>query len=536
MADNHIRFKIGSEFSGEGFKKAQAAVKEVNADIKQGTKVANQIATAFNGMDAAATKNIQAMTGLVQALLSFNVTAIATQAMMLAINKYFGEMKEKAEAAQKQAEALRASVEKAFSKSMTDRISSFNKEINSVTDDFERITKQANQFAAAIEGVRKAEADGGVIQLKVEMLNKLLEAHSEEERQNIEATYNLRMAIEKSANIETEWQSKIDAAHQAIVDAENRVAKIDEQIVKVGEERKNLEQTMITAKQSGDKNWLDIQKQVTALWEKEQSLEQKKLDTEDQIQILREKEKQTKQEAVNAQNQATIEIRNAELAEKKLTEAKQDRAVKEAAAKDAAEEKAAADLLDAQKTEDATKAQQEVTESAKRVKAAEEKYAAVLKKYETTENLIADAARSLIKNQMPGGLLPVNIQKGIELKTADKAVTEAIRQGVITTVKDADRLQRQAQKDARDAITKEQKQQIAEAKKYHRLQQMNPKTLCSADRQFMEKYEKIQAAAKERKKQIDDAKKALDEEKKAAVKSKENLDNILKKLNNLGLK
>ena len=531
-----LKFKIGSEFVGEGFKKARQEIGEVNNNIKAGTKIAGQLSSALGQMDTSASKNMQAMAGLAQAILTFNTTAIATQAVMIAINRHFGEMKEKAEAAQKQTEELRASVEKSFSKAMTDRVASFNKEINAVTEDFERITKQANQFAAAIEGVRKAEADGGVIQLQVEKLNKLLEAHSEEERQNIEATYNLRMAIEKSANVETEWQSKIDAAHQATVDAENRVAKIDEQIVKVGEERKNLEQTMITAKQSGDKHWLDIQKQVTALWEKEQSLEQKKLDTESQIDVLRQKEKQTKQEAINAQAQATIEVKNAELAEKKLTEAKHDREVKEKAAKDAADLKAAADILDAQKTEDATKAKQEVTESAKRVKAAEEKYAEVLRKYETTENLVADAARSLINNKMPGGLLPVDIQKGIELQMSDKAVNEAIKNGVITTVKEADKLQRQLQRETRDKITKEQRQQLNEAKKYKRLQDMNPKTLCSADKNFMQKYEKIQKAADERKKQIDQAKKALDEEKKAAVKSKENLDNILKKLNALGLK
>jgi len=535
MATNNIQFKIGTAYVGEGFIRAQKDIKTVNQSVKKGAEVVTQLQGALGQMDAGAAKALGAMTGLAQAILTLNVTTIATQVSIIAINRYFGEMKEKAEAAQKKAEELHASMQKAFDNALSTRITSITGEIKSSCEEFERITKHANQFAAALEGVRNAEANGGVIQLQVEKLNKLLEAHSEEERTNIEAAYNLKIAIQKSANSAASWQAKIDEANQSVVDNEKRMANVTEQITKIGDERRQLEETMISAKASGDKQWIEIQKHVTSLWKQEEALEQKKLDIEAQTDVLRLEEQKIKAEANNAHGQATLEIRNAELAEKKLTEAMITRQVKEAAAKDAAELKTASDKLEAKETVNVVEAQRNVNQASKDLAQAEATYASKLREYSSSD-LFINTIRDYAKKRTPGGLLPVDIQKGIQIHTADMKVDDAIRNGAITTVKEADRLQRQAMREARNQITKQQTQQLNEAKKYKRLQAMNPKTICSADKEFMRKYEKIQKAAEERKKQLDDAKKAVEQQKEDLKKTRENLDAIKRQLEKLGIK
>lgn len=538
MADNHIRFQIGAMFSGEGFKKAQAAVNEVNGDVKRATGSATQLAGAFSQMDQAASKNMQAMTSLVQAIATFNVTTIATSVMMIGINRYFGEMKDKADAAKKAADELHASMEKAFASALTDRMTSVNAEVRKISDDFERITKQANQFAAALEGVRSAEASGGIINLQVEKLNALLAAHSDEERANIEASYNLKIAVQKSADTEIAWQAKVEAAHQAVVDSENRKATVEKQLAAVEEERMSLEKTMVVAKESGDSHYIEIQKKVNALKEQEATLSQKILDTESQTDVLRVEENKVKQEAINAQGQATIEIRNAELAEVKLTEAKHNRTEKEEAAKDAADEKAAAELLDTKSIKTAAEIQDDANKAARELAAAERDYAAKLKAYQSGD-LIRELAQGLVGNGgLKGGknLFPVDVQKSVQFAVADTKVDDAIRNGAVNTVKDADRLQRQAMREARDMISKNQGQQLREAQRYKRLQEMNPKALASSDKAFMAKYEKIQAAAEKRKQDLAKAKEAVEKSKDKTEETNKLLKETNSMLKKLGLK
>lgn len=534
MADNHLTFRIGSAFSGEGFTKAQQAVKKVNGEIRNASGAASQIAAAFGQMDATASKSLQALTGVIGALATFNVTAIATQGMMMAINAYFDSMKEKAEAAKASADALKISMEKAFAGALSGRMAEINNQVKSISSEFESVTKQANAFAAALEGVRAAEANGGIAQLQIEKLNAMLDAHSEAERANIEASYNLKIAIEKSANAESEWQSKINAATDARTDNAKRIASIEQQLAVIEENRRQLEETMMTAKESGDSHYLEIQKKLNDLKNQEAALEQKKLDAEDQNLILDLKLKEVKQQAANAQAQATVEIRQAELAEKKLTEAKHNREVKESAAADAAALKEASDRDAAKQVKSFAEVQAEANKAAQDLAAAEREYAQKLAAYNQSD-IISEAARNEGRGQ-GRGLLPVDVQRSIATTVVDQKVDDAIRNGAIKTVKEADRLQRQEMRNVRDRITKEQRQQLAEAKKYKRLQEMNPKALASSDKAFMAKYEKIVAAAEQRKKEMADAKKAVDDAKKKREETVKELQEINKALKKLGLK
>lgn len=538
MTAQEIMFKIGSTFEGEGFKKASNTIKQMNGDVKSGAKALQNMSGMLGQMDTSASKTLIAVTGLAQAILTFNVTAIATQAEMFLINKYFEDTVARADAAKKKAEELSAAMQKAFSSALTDRMAGVKKEVADIMTEFEAVTKQANALTAALEGVRSSVAQGGVVNLQLEKLNKLLEAHGDAERANIEAAYNLKIAIEKSANTEIEWSEKVAAAHQARVDNTNRLAAIDQQLEKVMEERRSLEATMATARASADEHWHDIEKQVNALKEQEVELGRKRTEVENNALVLEAEEQKVKQDAINAQTSATIAVREAELAEQKLTEAKHNRQVKEEEARDAAYEKQQADILDAQEVKTAAQIQADANKAAQDLARAEAEYAKKLKEYQAGD-LIREIAHGLVGNGgLKGGknLFPVDVQKTVQMQVADTKVNDAIRNGAVTTVKDADRLQRQAMREARDLISKNQGQQLQEAQKYKRLQAMNPNALASSDKAFMEKYEKIQAAAEKRKQDLEQAKKAVDEAKDKTKETNETLKKIDGKLDKLGIK
>jgi phage host-nuclease inhibitor protein Gam len=125
-------------------------------------------------------------------------------------------LNEKVEKVKKEYEELRKAEEKAFSDSFKTRVAGIQKEIGDLTGDFERLIKQTNDFTAALNGLRGAQNQGGILALEVEKMNALLAAHGEAERQAIEQTYALKIAMEKAAIAQEEGALKIEAANAAI--------------------------------------------------------------------------------------------------------------------------------------------------------------------------------------------------------------------------------------------------------------------------------------------------------------------------------
>lgn len=542
MAEERLKFTIGSAFSGEGFKAAQQSVQSMNGSIKKGAATAAQMSAALGGLDASASKAMGAMTGMIGALVSMNATVIITQAAMLALNAYISKMNEEMEELTKRTEKLKAATDKAFSAALTESVANTRKEVASISSDFERITKQANAFTAALEGLRGSVATGGIVNLEVEKVNALLEAHSEAERQTIEATYNLKIAHEKAIAVEQAWSEKVEAANQAVIDSKNRVASIDEQLAKLGEDRRALEETMLAAKASGEEKWRDIQAQVNKLKDEEAALEQKRLDTMAETDVLEVKAQQAKQDAVNAEQQATVAVKNAELAEQKLTEAKHNREVSEQAAKEAADlDKAAADRdraareEEARVREEAKTIQQEVNDGAKDLKDAQREYAEALRKYEANfadnkmwESFFGALVKPLQSLNLGGG--------GLDQAMTEQAIKNAIANGDVRTVKDLDRFARDAQRAARNQISQSRTQIGREKQRYERLMDQNRKTWSKADADFVQKFEKLKAAAEAQKKDLDEKKARLEAAKKRDEDNHKNLEEIAKRMKELGLK
>lgn len=543
MADNTIKFSIGSAFSDEGFQKAKAAVADVNNNVRRAAGTASRLAGAFGEMDASAAKAMGAASGLIGALATLNITTIAVQGVMMALNLYLGELKERADAAKKKADELAASVKAAFSSAMSDRMSALQKEVKAIGDDFERVAKQAQGFAAALEGVRSSKAAGGIAALEVEKLNQMLAAHTEAERLNIEKSYALQVAQARLTEAEQAGAQKIQAVADEMEANQKRLGVIDEQLAKVRADRAQMEEVLSAAKQSEDKNWIEIQKRVNELKAQEEALAQKRLDTENESEILELKLQKTKEDANTAQLNATAAVKQAELAQRLTTQQLQERADKEKLAAAAAEEQKLkdAELRDAKVTyteeiKDAATLQKEANDATKALADAQREYMTALDSYMNSGAALNGVFGSGKSGMGKSGAIPVNVVKGISLQVADARVDDAIRNGMVNTVKDADRLQRDAQRAVRDQLNKDSGQRAKEAQRYDRLMQMQPKNWSKSDADFVAKFEKIKAAQEAAKKALEDAKKKTETAAEDAKKTAEAAESIDKKLAKLGLK
>lgn len=543
MADNTIKFSIGSAFSGEGFQKAKAAVADVNNNVRQAAGNATRLAGAFGEMDASAAKAMGAATGLIQALLTMNVTTIAVQGVMMALNLYLGELKERAEAAKQKADELAASVKAAFNATMADRMKSLQDEVKAIGDDFERVAKQAQSFAAALEGVRSSQAAGGIAALEVEKLNAMLAAHTEAERLNIEQSYALQVAQARLTEAEQAGAQKIQAVTDEMEANQKRLGVIDEQLAKIRADRAQMEEVMAAAKASEDKNWIEIQKRVNELKAQEEALEQKRIDTENASEILELKLQKTKEDANTAQLNATAAVKQAELAQRLTTQQLQERADKEKLAAAAAEEQKLkdAELRDAkfdytEKIKDAATIQKEANDAAKALEAAQRAYMAALDNYMNSGAALNGVFGTDKSGMGKSGTISVNVVKGVSMQVADAKVDDAIRNGLVNTVKDADKLQRDAQRAVRNQLNKDSGQRAKESQRYERLMKTQPKNWSKSDADFVQKFEKIKAAQEAAKKALEETKKKAETEAENAKKTAKAAESIDKRLQKLGLK
>lgn len=539
MAEKSLILTIGGIFKGDAFKKARAAVVEMNGDIKKGAGAASQLAAAFGGLDASASKSLQAVAGMAQAIATFNVTAIVTQGMMTAINWHYAEMKERAEAAAAAAKELKAAAAAAFSNTLSAQITSVNNEVKNLAADFDSITKQANAFSAALEGVRAASSQGGILKLQTEKLQAMIDAHTDAERQTIESEYNLKIAHAQLIAAEEAGSERITAATEAMETNQKRVANLDTQLAKITEERAHLEETLLIERAGNGKHAADLEKQIATLKQQEIDLERKRNDAAANAEVLELNLQKAKLEAANATEQATQGVKAAQLADTKLREATHAREVAESAAKQAADLAASAKVMDAQETKTAAEIQADVNKAAKDLEAAQREYVDTINKWIDGGGMLFDAIQQNLaagnKNWTKAGVLDAATQQALVGQVGAFAVDQALAGGA-KTVRDLQRAEREGQRRGRDALSQDSGQMTREAKRYERLAKQDRDKLSKADKDFMDKFEKLRNANKEEKKKIADREANIKELATNTKELRKTADEIAKKLDKLGLK
>jgi hypothetical protein len=532
-----LRFEIGSSFSGEGFKQAQKSVGDMNNSVKSAVANTSNLAAAFGGLDTSFGKAMRAATGMLDALVSLNAAAILTQGAMLAISAYVDKCNKEMERLKTSADNLKASVDKAFSRSMAESVADVNAQIKNISGGFERVTAQASAFAAAMSGLKGSVATGGIINLEIEKVNKMLEAHSAAEKSAVEATYNLKIATEKAAASREQWKDKIEAAHAAVVANQERIANADKELAAVQAKRTSLETLRANLVANGSDQVAKVDATLATLAAKEEAVRNRQLDLRSKTDTLVVMEQKAIQDAANAEQESTLAINKATAKINDLEAAQT--AAQEALEKERQAREAHAAQLKAEKEvqEDAADAQRKVNDAAKDVAAAERAYAKALSDYERNfaDNKISENIFG--QNKGKGNLsVPVKIDGTVKAQIVSHDLQKAINDGLVRSVKDMDKFNRERAKQ----LDKEEREKWLELKKekqkYDQLMDRNRKTWSQQDRDFVQKFEKLRDTALEHKKQLEDAKQNLQIARQREKDNHENLKNIKEKLNKLGLK
>lgn len=545
MASEHLLFRIGSVVTGDGFKQIQKTVQGVNGRISESAGRAQAMTEAFSQLDGQMSKSMQAMSGMLQSLLTFNVASIATTAALLYINKCVQESREEMEALTERANALKSSVDKAFSQILAKNINEIVTEVRSLGQEFEATTAHALAITAAINSLHGAEREGSVIDLEIEKLNALLEAHSEAERKQIETTYALQIATEKAANAREEWNEKNAAALEEYHACQKRIVSIDNQIATLEERRALLDEQILVAKESGSEKWKEMQAAREKLDAEETALRLNQSEAWKKLALADVNMQKVREESVNAEAQHQLAIKEATLAKQKLAEEERLAAEKvfaESTARAQAEaerERAKA----AQKTltdtrEEAAELQKEVNDGASRLKEAERDYAAALEAYNANfdENKMWETfygASTSDKFGMRGGY-SVGTINALSESMVENAVKNAIKSGEVRTVKELDTYMKQVGRTAKTNVNQAKVQAQREKQRYERLRDQKRKTWSKADTKFYENYEKLKAHAEAAKREIEEKKQRLVEEQRQLQDNHDNLKKIKEKLEQLG--
>lgn len=544
MASQKLQFDIGSTFSGEGFKQAQVSVGNLNKGVRAAATTASQMSSVLGGLDNSAVKAMGALTGMMQSLMTLNATAIITQSAMIAITAYINKCNAEVEELTRRTADLKARVDQTFNRALAASVAEVHAEIKNISGDFDRVTSQASAFQAALMGLKGSVATGGIINLEVAKVNEMLAAHSEAEKAQIEATYNLKIATEKAAAQREQWNGKIEAAQTAVAKNAERVALYDQELAAVQAKRAELEEARLQAAVADKAKAAQIKAEIDKLAQTEANIRTQQNTLREKSNTLELQEQKVRQDATNAEMQASIAVTQAaakiddlKQAAENLAHEQQEAAQKQAAENRLKEEKAA--QLKAEKTmyDEAQAAQKAVDDAARDVAEAEQAYAAALAKYaanyaenEMTGNIFAQSRRN------SSMLVPVRVEGRIKADVVAKDVESAIKGGLIGSVKDLDNFSRQRSREVDQFERDKLKQLEVETQKYQRLQEQSRKTWSKADEDFVRKFETIRAAAEAQKREIEEARDRVKAAEQREKENNTNLKSIVKKMNSLGLK
>ena len=125
MADNHIQFRIGSTFQGDGFKKAALAIQQNQRETRSATRGLGELTSTVEGISPAAAKAVSAVKGIGSAFVAGGIVGgaiqLALQGVGLVLEKVVEKTKEAAEASKTYAGILKDQWPE-VAKEITDRI------------------------------------------------------------------------------------------------------------------------------------------------------------------------------------------------------------------------------------------------------------------------------------------------------------------------------------------------------------------------------------------------------------------------------
>lgn len=544
MADQHLSFSIGSTFSGEGFQAAQNTVTELHKSTVVAVGAVNQLGSAMGGMDSCAAKASRAVTTLLNALMSANPVTVAITLAVGALTAALSSLKEAQAAAKAAADDFiktQSAVNERINAGLVERAVANMKDLSR---EFETVTKQASDLAAAVYSLDRERSKGGIIALQAEKVSAVMNEVTEEARRLVAAEYDLKIATEKAAAARYSAELDLSKAHQDVLDQEHRVANLSSQRAEVLDTLATLEKSVATAKENNLTSYQSGEAKLASLREKLAEIDDSIASAKARTQVLLINEQTATEKLNNAVAAAEIEVvaatgriddlkRNAEAAAAAEGDLA-DKSSELAATRDAEAERLKAE---AEAKKEYADVQASVNEAAKELEAAERDLAAALAKYaanyaenEMTGNIFAQSRR---RSSMS---VPVRVEGRIKADVVAKDVESAIKGGLIGSVRDMDNFSRQRSREVDQLERDKLKQLEVETQKYQRLQEQSRKTWSKADVDFVRKFEMIRAAAESQKREIEEARDRVKAAEQREKENNTNLKSIVKKMNSLGLK
>lgn len=230
MADNHIQFRIGSSFQGEGFKKAQAALAENRKEIASSVRGLGELSTALEGINPGAAKAAGAVQKFGQAFVAGGIVGgvitLALDGLAEGVKLVVEKMKEAEEAAKRYAAALKDNLLAA--------IGSSTASFRSLREEMSAANREADDLLNVLNGNAAHEAANEIFKVNTEKLEALAGAMSDTEKGIVEATANYKIALikatekeEEAANAIDAYRTKLDSAAEVKEAASKRVSETD---------------------------------------------------------------------------------------------------------------------------------------------------------------------------------------------------------------------------------------------------------------------------------------------------------------------
>lgn len=230
MADNHIQFRIGSTFEGEGFKKAQAALAENRKEIASSVRGLGELTNALGGISPATETAVSSVRSLGAAFLSGGIVGgtiqLAIQGISFAVEKGVELFKSFEERTRRLAETMRDDFLAA--------IGSSEARFKSLSAEMAKANQQARDLAAVLNGQVAQDVQMKVYQLHMDKLQAVTDNMTEGGKAVVEAQFAMREATLKAqAAVETSYNNlelanaEVVNAGKVLAEAERRVAESD---------------------------------------------------------------------------------------------------------------------------------------------------------------------------------------------------------------------------------------------------------------------------------------------------------------------
>lgn len=206
-----LKFKIGSEFSGEGFKAAQVALRENGQAIRASVKGLGDLTDAFAKVSPGAADAVKGVRGFASAFVTGGIVGgtiqLAIQGISKAVEAGIDLWKKSKEAVKKYAEMMRDNLIAVFG----DASAKFAE----VKKNMEALTQQARDLNAALNISLSGKVQEEIYRVNVEKLQKITDDMTTAGRALVDAQAEQKIATIKATAAVESAGNALDAASVA---------------------------------------------------------------------------------------------------------------------------------------------------------------------------------------------------------------------------------------------------------------------------------------------------------------------------------